>query len=110
MCIRLKRSCTDFKETPLIGNGFKAFIDNLFLYLPFSSKTQADEMRERMEMSDDIWVAKREELKLKHLLKRAPKDLRVGWKAWLAENGAGTGHGAGGAAVAAAGVTSRVRD
>ncbi len=112
MCIGLKRNGTEFKETPLIGKGFQAFIDNLFFYLPFSSKTQADEMLDGKEMSDDHLVAKREELRLEHLLERAPEDLREGWKAWLADNGAGAGNGAGGAAVAlpASGVTSRVRD
>ncbi len=52
----------DFKEIPLIGQGFQAFIDNLFWYLPFSSKTQADDMRDKKDMSDDNWVTKSEEL------------------------------------------------
>ena len=109
--VRLKRNGTDVKEIPLIGQGFQAFIDDLFWFLPFSSKSQADELRDKMELPEDVWLTKREEVRAEHLLEQAAKDLRDGWKAWIAENGAGTGgegtSAAGG--VPAAGVTSRMR-
>ena len=64
-----------------------------------------------MELPEDCWIAKREEVRAEHLLEQAAKDLRDGWKAWIAQNGSGTGDGAGAAssAVPAAGVTSRMR-
>ena len=109
--VRVKRNGTDVKEIPLIGQGFQAFIDDLFWFLPFSSKSQADELRDRMELPEDCWLTKREEVRAEHLLEQAAKDLRDGWKAWIAQNGSGTGDGAGAAssAVPAAGVTSRTR-
>ena len=111
ICVRLKKNGTDIKEIPLIGQGFQAFIDDLFWFLPFSSKSQADDVRERMELPEDSWIAKREEVRAEHLLDQAAKDLKDGWKAWIAENGAGTGGEGAGAAggVPAAGVTSRIR-
>jgi hypothetical protein len=111
ICVRLKKNSTDVKEIPLIGQGFQAFIDDLFWFLPFSSKSQADNVRERMELPEDSWIAKREEVRAEHLLDQAAKDLKDGWKAWIAENGAGTGGEGAGAAggVPAAGVTSRIR-
>ena len=95
----------------MIGQGFQAFIDDLFWFLPFSSKKQADELRDKMELPEDVWIAKREEVRAEHLLEQAAKDLKDGWKAWIAQNGSGTGDGAGAAssAVPAAGVTSRMR-
>ena len=109
--VRVKRNGTDVKEIPLIGQGFQAFIDDLFWFLPFSSKKQADELRDKMELPEDVWITKREEVRAEHLLEQAAKDLRDGWKAWIAQNGSGTGDGAGAAssAVPAAGVTSRMR-
>ena len=64
-----------------------------------------------MELPEDCWIARREEVRAEHLLEEAAKDLKDGWKAWIAENGSGTGgDGAGAtAAVPAAGVTSRMR-
>ena len=64
-----------------------------------------------MELQEDCWIAKREEVRAEHLLEEAAKDLKDGWKAWIAQNGAGTG-GEGACAaggVPAAGVTSRMR-
>ena len=65
-----------------------------------------------MELPEDCWLTKREEVRAEHLLEQAAKDLKDGWKAWSAENGQGTGgdgSGAAAAAVPAAGVTSRMR-
>ena len=112
ICVRLKKNGTDVKEIPLIGQGFQALIDDLFWFLPFSSKTQAEDLRDKMELPEDCWVAKREEVKAEHLLEQAAKDLKDGWKAWIAENGSGTGGdgaGAASSAVPVGGVTSRMR-
>ena len=87
-------------------------MDDLFWFLPFSSKSQADELRDRMELPEDCWLTKREEVRAEHLLEQAAKDLKDGWKAWIAENGSGTGGdgtGAAASAVQVAGVTSRTR-
>ena len=81
ICVRLKENCTGVKEIPLIGQGFQAFIDDLFWFLPLSSKLQADDLRDKMELPEDCWLAKREEVRAEHLLEQAAKDLKQGWKA-----------------------------
>jgi hypothetical protein len=56
------------------------------------------------------WSIKRDEIKAEHLLERAPADLRIGRKTWIAEHGYGK-EGTGAAAVIpAAGITSVIRD
>ena len=64
-----------------------------------------------MELPEDSWIAKRKEVRAEHLLDQAAKDLKDGWKAWIAENGVGTGGEGAGAAggVPAAEVTLRIR-
>ncbi len=37
MCIRLKKNSKDTKEISLIGQGYQAYLDHLFWYLPFST-------------------------------------------------------------------------
>ncbi len=44
MCLRLKRNCKATKEIPLVGQGFQAYIDHLFWYLPFSNLKQVYEL------------------------------------------------------------------
>jgi hypothetical protein len=110
MCIRLKKNSKDAKEISLIGQGFHAYIDHLFWYQPFTNSKQAHDMLAKKEMSDEPWTIKRDEIKAEHLLERAPVDLRMGWKAWIAEHGSGK-EGAGAAAVIpAAGITLVIRD
>ncbi len=99
------------KEVSLIGQDFQAYVDHLFWYLPFSTVTvkQAHKMLAKEEMSDEPWTIKRDEIKAEYLLERAPADLRMGWKAWIAEHGYGK-EGAGAAAViTAAGITLVIR-
>lgn len=58
---------------------------------------------------DENWITKRFEVRAGHLLDQAPHDLRVGWKAWIKENGPER-EGAGAAAkVPATGITSVVQ-
>ena len=77
MCVRLKKKGKDAKEIPLIGQGFHAYIDHIFWFLPFSSPKQAYEMLAKKEMSDESWITKREEVRAEHLMEQAPQDLRV---------------------------------
>ena len=110
VCVRLKKNSKDAKEISLIGQGFQAYLDHLFWYLPFSTAKQAHDMLAKKEMSDEPWIMKREEIKAEHLLDRAPDDLRKGWKKWIAEHGSGR-EGTGAAAVIpAAGIMSVFRD
>ena len=108
MYLRFKRNGKDTKEIPLIGQGFQAYIDHLFWFLPFSNPKQAHEVLAKLELSDELWTSKREEVMAEHSLEQAPTDLRVGWKAWLADNGPGK-EGPAAAMVPAAGTTSVVR-
>ena len=78
VCVRLKKNGQDAKEISLIGQGFQAYIDHLFWYLPFSTAKQAHDMLAKKEMSDEPWIMKRDEIKAEHLLDRAPDDLRKG--------------------------------
>ncbi len=61
------------------------------------------------EMSDENWNTKHDELKAEHLLEQAPVDLRVGWKAWIAEHGSVKAGAGAAAAVPATGITSVIR-
>ncbi len=61
------------------------------------------------EMSDENWNTKRDELTAEHLLEQAPVDLRVGWKAWIAERGSVKASAGAAAAVPATGITSVIR-
>jgi hypothetical protein len=90
----------DAKEISLIGQGFQAssYIDHLFWYLPFSNQKQADDMLAKKEMSDEPWTIKCDEIKAEHLLERALADLRMGWKALIAQHWSGK-EGTGAAAV-----------
>ena len=110
VCFRLKKNGQDSKEIPLIGQGFQAYIDNLFWFLPFSSQKQAFEMLAKMEISDEPWCTKRDEIKAEHLKERAPADLREGWKAWIAEHVAGKEASGPAVAVPSSGVISVIRD
>ena len=109
MYLRFKRNGKDTKEIPLIGQGFQAYIDHLFWFLPFSNPKQAHEVLAKLELSDELWTSKREEVMAEHSLEQAPTDLRVGWKAWIAANGPGKEGPAAAAMVPAAGITSVVR-
>jgi hypothetical protein len=53
MCIRLKKNCKDAREISLIGQGFQAYIEHLFWYLPFSNPKQSHDMLAKEEMSDE---------------------------------------------------------
>ncbi len=86
MCIRLKKNSKYTKEISLIGQGFQAYIDLLFWYLPFSNLKQAHDMLVKKEMSDEPWTIKCDEIKAEHLLELAQADLRMGWKAWIAKH------------------------
>ena len=111
MFVRLKKNGKDSKEISLIGQGFQAYIDHLFWFLPFSSPKQAFELlaKTRKEMSDELWTIKRDEIRAEHLLEQAAEDLRVRWKAWLKENRPGKGGPAAAAMAPPAGVTSLTR-
>ncbi len=105
----MKKNSQDSKEISLIGQGFQAYIDNLFWFPPFPSQQQAYDILAKKEISDEPWFTKREELKAEHLNERAPADLREGWKAWIAEHVAGKAAGAA-VAVPSSGFLSVVRD
>ena len=94
----------------MIGQGFQAYIDHLFWYLPFSNPKQAHDMLAKKEMSDEPWTIKRDEIKAEHLLEQAPADLRMGWKAWIAEHWSGKEGSGAAAAIPAAGITLVIRD
>ena len=67
-------------------------------------------MLAKKEVSDEPWTIKRDEIKAEHLLERAPADLRMGWKAWIAEHGSGKEGADAAAVIPAAGITSVIRD
>jgi hypothetical protein len=110
MCIRLKKNCKDTKKISLIGQGFQAYLDHRFWYLPFSTPKQAHNMLAKKEISDKPWTIKRDEIKAEHLLEQAPADLRMGWKAWIADQGSGKEGSGAAAAIPAAGITLVIRD
>ncbi len=69
MCLRLKRNGKDSKEIPLVVQGFQAYINNLFWFLPFSNPEQAYEVLANLEpLSDELWTSKGEEAMSEHYL------------------------------------------
>ncbi len=108
MRIRLKKKGKYAKEISLIGQGFQAYINHLFWYLPLSNQKQAHDMLAKM--SDEPWTIKPDEIKAEHLLERAPADLRMGWKAWIAEHRSGKEGAGASAVIPAAGITLVIRD
>ena len=69
-------------------------------------------MLAKKEMSDEPWTIKRDEIKAKHLLERAQPeaDLRMGWKAWIAEHGYGKEGSGAAAVIPAAGIMLVISD
>ncbi len=66
-------------------------------------------MLAKKELPDEDWTDKRNEVKVEHLMERAPEDLRVGWKAWIKDNGPRKEGPGAAALVPATGITLFVR-
>ncbi len=104
----MKANGKDFEKTSLIFQGFIAYIDHLFWFLPFFSPKQAYDMMVK-KMSNEHWITKRDEIKAEHLMELAPADLRMGWKAWIAGHRPGKEGAGAPAVVPAAGITSVIQ-
>ena len=89
-CFRLKKNGKDSKGILPYRHGLQAYIDHLFWFLPFSTRSRLMRCLAK-EMSDENRITKRDEIRAEHLMDRNPNHLRVGWKAWinLKENGPG---------------------
>ena len=61
------------------GDGFLDYVDNLFFYLPFSSKYEADKTRAKTGTRDDVWAKVRARLHEDH---RKPENRSILIQAW----------------------------
>ena len=62
-------------------------LDDLFWMLPFSSKKQAQIIRQENNITDDTWQKRRDQIMAEHRLPAAREQLEQQWKAWIAQDG-----------------------
>ena len=84
---RLKKDRKTFKDVPLFGIGMLHMIDQIFWNLPFASPKQATVVREKCNIPEEDWQAKRTQLEEEHKADGARDQLRNGWKQWLGAAG-----------------------
>ena len=84
---RLKKDRKTFKDVPLFGIGMLHMLDQFFWNLPFASPKQATVVREKFNIPEEDWRAKRTELEEEHKADGARDQLRNGWKQWLGAAG-----------------------
>ena len=84
---RLKKDGKTFKDVPLFGIGMLHMLDQLFWNLPFASPKQATVVREKFNIPEEDWQAKRTELEGEHKADGARDQLLNGWKQWLGDAG-----------------------
>ncbi len=61
-------------------------LDDVFRMLPFSSKKQAQIIRQENQISDEEWEKRRELIMAEHRLPNSKEQLEQHWKAWIAQN------------------------
>ncbi len=61
-------------------------LDYVFWKLPFSSKKQAQIIRQKNNITVDIWQKHRDQITAEHRLPHAAEQLAQQWKAWVAQD------------------------
>ncbi len=67
-------------------------LDDVFWMLPFSSKTQAQIIRQENGITDDTWQKRREQIMSEHRDKlpaareQLEQQWKLDWKAWIAQD------------------------
>ena len=61
-------------------------LDDVFWMLPFSSKKQAQIIRQENQIPDEDWQKYRKNIASDHRLPDAREQLMQSWKAWIAQD------------------------
>ena len=67
----------------VFGKGMLDTLEDAFWMLPFSSKKQAQILRQENDLTDDDWQQRRNQIMAEHRLDGARDQLRTQWKAWI---------------------------
>ena len=68
------------------GHGFLDTLDDAFFMLPFSSRKQAELIRQEKCIPEDFWQTRRSLLSAEHQQKDARQQLRESWKQWISQD------------------------
>jgi methionine salvage enolase-phosphatase E1 len=74
------------KKMHVFGKGMLDTLDDVFWMLPFSSKKQAQIIRQENNMLDDVWEKRRDKIMAEHRLPHAREQLAQQWKEWIAQD------------------------
>ena len=74
------------KKMHVFGKGMLDTLDDVFWMLPFSSKKQAEIIRQENNMLNDFWEKRRDKIMAEHRLPhgREQPELAKQWKEWIA--------------------------
>ena len=72
------------KNVHVFGRGMVDTLDDVFWMLPFSSKKQAQIIRQDNDIMDDVWEKRRDKIMAEHRLPQAREQLSKQWKEWIA--------------------------
>ena len=70
----------------VFGKGMLDTLDDVFWMLPFSSKKQADIVRQENNLTDEDWLKRRDQITAEHRLEGARDQLRTQWKEWIKQD------------------------
>ena len=74
------------RKLHVFGKGLLDTLDDAFWMLPFSSKKQAQIVRQENDLTEDDWQRRRDQIINEHRLDGARDQLRTQWKAWINQN------------------------
>ena len=74
------------RKLHVFGEGLLDTLDDAFWMLPFSSKKQAQIVRQENDLTEDDWQRRRDQIMAEHRLDGARDQLRTQWKAWINQN------------------------
>ena len=74
------------RKLHVFGKGLLDTLDDAFWMLPFSSKKQAQIVRQENDLTEDDWQRRRDQIMNEHRLDGARDQLRTQWKAWINQN------------------------
>ena len=74
------------KSINAFGHGFLDTLDDAFFMLPFSSRKQAELIRQEKCIPEDFWQTRRSLLSAEHQQKDARQQLRESWKQWISQD------------------------
>ena len=74
------------KSINAFGHGFLDTLDDAFFMLPFSSRKQAELIRQEKSIPEDFWQTRRALLSAEHKHKDARQKLKESWKQWIGQD------------------------